>query len=189
MKNILLFSIILLILFGNVSKSQNLSSTAKINSDSTITVTNVLNETHEYSIFYCKRSVPPNDDKISLFKVDGNNFIGLSLNNIIPFSALYSFSLNTQMQFGNINGMFAWYIGILPTIHFGDSFLKFFISTGPCVLIFDKNVNLAGGIGVTSTIGLDLKIYHGFGFNFGASYEGYSKTSYHTLFMGLFYRM
>ncbi|MGA2299054.1 MAG: hypothetical protein ABSG15_16025 [FCB group bacterium] len=155
----------------------------------TVSKTTILTEIPKTEIFYLswtKKSPPPinNSDNSSIN--NGNNFISISASPFYFLANDFGVGYKDYLQFGNINGDFAFYVAIIPEIVYGGDIMHIYIGAGPGVLAFSKNVN-TGGFGISSELGIEFTIYKGIGFNIGVGFEQYAHANYYTTSLGINY--
>lgn len=143
-------------------------------------------KTEIFYLSYVKKSPPSINNSDNSNLNNGNNFISISASLFYYLANDFGIGYKDYLQFGNISGDFAFYVGILPEIVYGGDIMQFYIGAGPSVLALSKNNN-TGGIGISSEIVIEFTIYKGIGFNISYGFEQYAHANYYTGSLGFNY--
>jgi hypothetical protein len=141
------------------------------------------------SLIYSKRYIPTFTSITDDFKLDGNNFYGISFSSNIHLTNDVYLACESSVQLGNMYGNFSEYISIMPKILIGGTdILNVYFGAGPCALGVNDKFKDFGGLGIAAGLGFTFNLYKGFGLTFGYQHESYQNASYNNFNFGINYR-
>lgn len=141
-----------------------------------------------YSFTFSKHSPPNLSINKPPYYYDGNNFYGLERGAFYKIAKNINLGFIYCMEVGNINGETSIYISGIPSLEVDHNWVKIAIGAGPSILGVGNNY-YAGGIGLSSYVGIKFDIYKNFGLQFKAGLDVYSSKTYLSVGIGLVYNI
>jgi hypothetical protein len=144
-------------------------------------------ESYKYlSLTFSKHSPPNLSINKPPYFYDGNNFYGFERGAFYKIAKYLNLGYIYCLEAGNINGETAIYISGIPGFELDRDWVKIAIGAGPSILSVGNNF-YAGGIGLSSYVGIKFDIYKNFGLQFKTGLDVYSSKTYYYFGIGVVY--